>query len=184
VDCEEVLSLANGDVLALRGFLGAEDLAHAYSAADFFVSASDFETFGFTVIESLACGTPVAVENAGGFVENVVDCHNGLLVNWDDAEGTRARLMEYSPGTSGYKDLLERVRSIARRQERSNSGDGSFTTRFLLRHAPNLHDEGTSSLSYLKKSQIVPESAIMRVLRWIYAFLTFCFLKTCAALFS
>ncbi|KHJ53568.1 GDP-mannose-dependent alpha-mannosyltransferase [Aureimonas altamirensis] len=42
------------------GYRTGEDLARHFSAADVFVFPSRFETFGLVVLESLACGTPVA----------------------------------------------------------------------------------------------------------------------------
>jgi glycosyltransferase involved in cell wall biosynthesis len=42
------------------GALGGEDLASAYRTADCFVFPSLTDTFGLVVIESLACGVPVA----------------------------------------------------------------------------------------------------------------------------
>ena len=41
------------------GYVPHEKLAPYYSAADFFVQPSNNETLGFTILESLACGTPV-----------------------------------------------------------------------------------------------------------------------------
>lgn len=38
-----------------------------YASSDVFVSASASETFGFTVAEAMACGTPCVVVNSGAF---------------------------------------------------------------------------------------------------------------------
>ncbi|KAI8825270.1 uncharacterized protein EV422DRAFT_253008 [Fimicolochytrium jonesii] len=52
-----------------------QEVAKYYAYADIFVSASASETFGFTVAESLACGTPTVVVREGAFktVYKVVD---------------------------------------------------------------------------------------------------------------
>ena len=50
-------------------FVKADDLPALYAMADIFVSASTFEGFGFTPLESMAAGTPVAVANSTSLPE-------------------------------------------------------------------------------------------------------------------
>lgn len=47
------------------------DLARLVASADLFVHAGDQETFGLSVLEAMACGTPVMVRDAGGLAELV-----------------------------------------------------------------------------------------------------------------
>ena len=72
------------DVLWL-GHTANDDLLRIwYSAADVFVSLSHSETFGLTVAEAMACGTPVAAWGVGG-LHDIVDSHvNGVLVEMGD----------------------------------------------------------------------------------------------------
>lgn len=49
------------------------DLARLVASADLFVHAGDQETFGLSVLEAMACGTPVMVRAAGGLAELVAD---------------------------------------------------------------------------------------------------------------
>lgn len=46
--------------IEFRGFLTGRDLAREYANADVFVFPSHWDTFGIVMIESMACGTPVA----------------------------------------------------------------------------------------------------------------------------
>jgi len=55
-------------------------MADYYRAADVYVHAARVETFPTTVLEALACGTPVAAASVGGVPEQITDGHNGLLV--------------------------------------------------------------------------------------------------------
>jgi glycosyltransferase involved in cell wall biosynthesis len=48
-----------------------EDLPSLYATADLYVTASPFEGFGLTVLEALACGTPVVCADAGALPEIV-----------------------------------------------------------------------------------------------------------------
>jgi glycosyltransferase involved in cell wall biosynthesis len=61
------------------GFRQGAALARLYSGARIFVLPSDTETFGMTVIESLACGTPVAALNRGGHMP-ILNAASGLGV--------------------------------------------------------------------------------------------------------
>ncbi len=51
----------------------ARHLARAMASVDAFVHAGDQETFGLSVIEAMACGTPVIVRKAAGLAELATD---------------------------------------------------------------------------------------------------------------
>jgi glycosyltransferase involved in cell wall biosynthesis len=61
-------------------------LSVIYSAADVFVIPSLQESFGQTVTESLACGTPVVGFNTGGIPDMVRPGLTGYLANLADAD--------------------------------------------------------------------------------------------------
>src|SRR5206468_753936 len=60
-------------------------LARALASADVFVHAGDQETFGLSVLEAMACGTPVIARRAEGLAE-LVDDTVGIAVDSDRAE--------------------------------------------------------------------------------------------------
>jgi len=65
---------------------GSEAMAKIYDAADLFCITSLDDNFPTTVLESLACGTPVVGFRVGGISEQVSDdC--GILVEPRDAQG-------------------------------------------------------------------------------------------------
>ncbi len=70
-------------------FLGTisedERLALAYSAADVFISPSLEDNLPNTVLESLACGTPVVAFTTGGIPDMVKHQHNGYLAEYQSA---------------------------------------------------------------------------------------------------
>lgn len=179
-DAETTMDLSSDVVFVRRQFLAPEDLAMVYSCADFLVSASDFETFGFVVLEALACGTPVAVENAGGFKETVSDGINGLLLNYEDIQGTKKRLKEYAPGTRSYALMQKEVTEAAKR-----SGDQSkcYTQRLFERHAPDVWEA-----KYLGKQKNVSMvqtllAPVNRFLLWFYVLVAFSLLSLAQAVF-
>lgn len=68
----------------LLGSLSAEKMKWAYQASDLFVIPSLEENLPNTIMESLACGTPVAGFRTGGIPEMVDEGQNGYLANTGD----------------------------------------------------------------------------------------------------
>jgi 1,2-diacylglycerol 3-alpha-glucosyltransferase len=66
------------------GYISDKKLLKFYSKADIFVSASDTETQGLVILESMACGCPVIARNALGFKDFVQNKKNGILFNNED----------------------------------------------------------------------------------------------------
>lgn len=56
------------------------EIASYYQASDIVIHAAKADTFPTTVIEALACGTPVVATAVGGIPEQIVHGKNGLLV--------------------------------------------------------------------------------------------------------
>jgi len=51
------------------GYVGGEELVKAYQEADVFMLQSKYEGFGLTVLEAMACGTPVVCSNRSSLPE-------------------------------------------------------------------------------------------------------------------
>jgi len=70
------------DVVSLRGAVPYEELPQWYAAADLFIFPSPLESFGFVVVESMACGTPVvALRGSGGPEEIITHRVDGILTD-------------------------------------------------------------------------------------------------------
>ncbi len=73
--------VAPGVVVRRVGYIrSAGRLATFYRAADVHVHAATEETFGLSVAEALACGTPVVTASRGGVLEIVDHERTGLIV--------------------------------------------------------------------------------------------------------
>lgn len=70
--------------IVLTDYVTDEDLVRLYNAAECFVYPSFYEGFGIPPLESMACGTPVAVSNATALPEVVGDA--AILFNPFDVE--------------------------------------------------------------------------------------------------
>ena len=100
--------LAQANVRFL-GRLSDEALVDLYRAADVSVVPSlALEGFGLSAAESLACGTPVVVSDAGGLPEVVAGLDETLVVPAGDAAALRARLAAPLPPRGACRVHAER----------------------------------------------------------------------------
>ena len=72
------------------GYAGGADLVDAYQQADVFALLSRYEGFGLTVLEAMACGTPVVCSDIGALREVVGDAV--LIVDGADPAAAAAAL--------------------------------------------------------------------------------------------
>eukprot|EP00560_Eucampia_antarctica_P009164 CAMPEP_0197828028 /NCGR_PEP_ID=MMETSP1437-20131217/4679_1 /TAXON_ID=49252 ORGANISM="Eucampia antarctica, Strain CCMP1452" /NCGR_SAMPLE_ID=MMETSP1437 /ASSEMBLY_ACC=CAM_ASM_001096 /LENGTH=414 /DNA_ID=CAMNT_0043429099 /DNA_START=28 /DNA_END=1269 /DNA_ORIENTATION=+ len=94
---EQVMKLHNPQegIFIHVGFVSHSRLRTLYWAADAHVSASDYETLGNTVHESILCGTPVVIENAGGYISQVSTIEKqGLLVDYTSSSSVHSALQQ------------------------------------------------------------------------------------------
>jgi len=71
-----------------------EQVARFYQAADIYIHPARAETFPTTIIEALACGTPVVASAVGGIPEQVAVGRTGFLVPVGDAGAMAERVLE------------------------------------------------------------------------------------------
>ncbi|MEK6958089.1 MAG: glycosyltransferase family 4 protein [archaeon] len=86
--------LGIGKSVLFTGKLGEKELLEYYSKADFFVSASGFESFGITTIEAMASGCIPIVNNIESFRNFIKDNESGFLVNFENHAGTAEKIVE------------------------------------------------------------------------------------------
>lgn len=69
------------------GYVTEEDkMAELYNTADVLVNPSSQESFGYTVCEAMACGTPAVGFPIGGIKEQIIHKENGYLARYHDPE--------------------------------------------------------------------------------------------------
>ena len=85
------LELPHGLEEVRAGYITEENkLVELYNIADVLVNPSNQESFGYTVCEAMACGTPVVGFPIGGVKEQIIHQVNGYLAEYHDAEDVAA----------------------------------------------------------------------------------------------
>ncbi len=70
------------------GRIPFKEISNYYNMLDVLVNISEYESFGVSVVEAMACEVPVVVSNVGGLKEVVKDDLVGLKVNVGDVNDT------------------------------------------------------------------------------------------------
>ena len=100
------------DRIEVRGEVTDAELVDLYRGAECLVAASRYEGFGFTVLEAMACGTPVVASDATSHPEVVGDA--GVLFDPDDPGDLVGALTTVLDSESLRAQLTERGLARAR----------------------------------------------------------------------
>lgn len=88
-----------------------KDIARLLNASDVLVSPSDFETYGMSILEAMACGLPVVSTNVGGPSETIVEGETGFLVSPSDENTLAARVKQLLADSALRRALGENARA-------------------------------------------------------------------------
>src|SRR5438067_3076920 len=99
--------------VVFTGQIREQDKAPLYSAATVYMFPSLYEGFGMTVLEAMACGTPVLTSNISALPEVVGDA--GALVDPYNTDAISGRLAEPRDDRSQRDELARRGLERARR---------------------------------------------------------------------
>jgi glycosyltransferase involved in cell wall biosynthesis len=78
----------------ILGYKSGEEFKTLLQKAKAFVFAAE-EDFGITVVEAMACGTPVIAFNKGGTAETVIDEQTGILFDSQTAESIKNAILKF-----------------------------------------------------------------------------------------
>jgi glycosyltransferase involved in cell wall biosynthesis len=110
--------------VTFKGFIPEEELATYYSTTTLMVFPSRYG-FGLSVLEAMACGTPVVAAAALDAPEFVADA--GLLVEPDDVEGLGESIRRVLTEPNLQTDLTRKGIERARRFSWSNTAAGTLS---------------------------------------------------------
>jgi len=129
-----VLAFGNGavpvpdrlDVRFTGGIRDRHDLARLLTSADVFVSASQMETYGMTLVEAIACGTPVVAFRVGGIPEAAPEGQGAMLCAPQDGAGLVEAIMKLRNSAQ----LREMLGAAGRETVRVRNQMSSFSALF------------------------------------------------------
>ena len=108
------------------GIRERRDLARLLAAADVFVSASLMETYGLTLVEAMACGTPVVAFRVGGIPEAAPDGQGAILCTGGDGPA----LIEAITKLRNSPQLRDRLGNLAHETAHNRNAASSFANAF------------------------------------------------------
>lgn len=90
---DKQLKMLPSSVIGIKRTNNVKELAEIYTAADVYVSPSREETFGMTVIEAMACGTPAIVYDSTALSE--LSAYGAILCDKNDINSLVAKINDY-----------------------------------------------------------------------------------------
>jgi glycosyltransferase involved in cell wall biosynthesis len=108
------------------GIRDRRDLAQLFAAADVFVSASLMETYGLTLVEAMACGTPVVAFRVGGSPEAAPDGQGAILCEPGDGTTLTEAIMKLRSSP----ELRDRLGALACETAHTRNAASSFANAF------------------------------------------------------
>jgi len=116
----------NLNVRFAGGIRDRRDLARLFAAADVFVSASQMETYGMTLVEAMACGTPVVAFSVGGTPEAAPHGQGALLCALGDGRALVNAIMDLRDS----KQLRQKLGDVAYRMTHDRNQPSSCANSF------------------------------------------------------
>jgi glycosyltransferase involved in cell wall biosynthesis len=95
-------------------------VARYYQAADVYIHAARADNFPNTVLEALACGTPVVATAIGGIPEQIDDGETGFLVSPESPEDMAAAIQQLLQDDTLHYQMSIRAAETARQRFDAN----------------------------------------------------------------
>ncbi len=105
------------------GFIGGPKRFSILKKAMLMVFLSEgYESFGYAIIESLACGVPVVTPKIGGLKESIEEGKNGLLFEPGNIEDVRKKILYFIENPKLIIPIRRYAREIAEKKYSSEVG--------------------------------------------------------------
>ncbi len=95
-------------------FLGSvQDIETVFRGSHLYLLLSDYESFGLSALEAMACGVPVAASRSGGLTEVVEDMKTGMLTTVGDISGTTQKVLALLRNRQAWEAMSRNSASLA-----------------------------------------------------------------------
>jgi glycosyltransferase involved in cell wall biosynthesis len=98
------------DKVKFTGRIPFHEISKYYNMLDVLVNLSEYESFGVSIIEAMACEKPVVVTNVGGLKEIVKDDSLGFKVAVDSVEQTAKAIEMLISDKECYNSIAQNAR--------------------------------------------------------------------------
>ena len=104
------------NILGLKRMENAKEMAKLYSMSDIFLNPTKEDTFPTTILEALACGTPVITYDVGGCSE-AVDNECGLLVKSNNIDGLLDAIKKVEKNSLSESDCINKAKDYNKEKQ-------------------------------------------------------------------
>jgi glycosyltransferase involved in cell wall biosynthesis len=118
-----VEKLGISDKICFVSYVPHEDLPRYYSVADLYVLPSMREEWSNTIMEAMACETPVVATEVGGNPYLIVEGETGFLVSPNDSSGLAEKMLFVLENPSLVKRVTETAANEIKKYDKEVIGD-------------------------------------------------------------
>jgi glycosyltransferase involved in cell wall biosynthesis len=106
---EQDLRFISNDSIFFKGKIEQNEVPEFLRTMDIFLNTTEFESFGVSTIEAMACGVPVVAHNSGGSAEIIKHNVTGSLYTPNEVEQVANALLELINNPSNAKNMAEQA---------------------------------------------------------------------------
>lgn len=100
---EEIIKNKTSNI-EIRSWVGQAELLDLYANCLGFITTSQDEDFGMTVVEAMSAGKPVIASNEGGYKESIINGQTGRLIDEINGDKLIEAIKEIGPKAESYKE--------------------------------------------------------------------------------
>jgi len=107
---EQDLKFISNDSVFFKGKIEQNSVPSFLQSMDIFLNTTEFESFGMSTIEAMACGVPVVAHNSGGSSEIINHNVTGILYAPNEVENVAQALLELIINPNNAKNMADQAR--------------------------------------------------------------------------
>lgn len=107
---EQDLKFISNASVFFKGKIKQNEVPEFLQNMDVFLNTTEFESFGVSTIEAMACGVPVIAHNSGGAAEIIIHNVTGILYVSNKVENVANALLELINNSGNAKNMAVQAR--------------------------------------------------------------------------